>query len=374
MSKRDYYEVLGVSRTASADELKKSFRGLAKQYHPDVNPSPEASDKFKELSEAYSVLSDSDKRAAYDRYGHAAFDGQASGGSASGFSSMEDIFEQFFGGMGGSRAGSGNRPRRGRDLGVEIYLTFEEAAHGCKKEVEVTRSEVCERCAGKRAEPGTTIERCRVCKGTGEVRQVRQTLLGQMVQVSACSACQGSGEKIATPCKDCNGEGRQERTRKLEVTVPAGVDDGNQLQLSGQGEPGSPGAPAGNLFVVLHVAPHKFFRRRDNDIIVEYQINMAQAALGAEVMVPTLYGDHLLNIPAGTQPGTVFKLRGQGVPHVRRGARGDQVVVVNVTVPKSLNKHQQQVLREFAATLDANTQPRHTSDKGFFENLKDWFS
>jgi molecular chaperone DnaJ len=371
-TKRDYYEVLGLTREASKDDLKSAYRRLAKQYHPDVNKEDGAEEKFKEISEAYSVLSDDEKRGAYNRYGHAAFQGGAGMGDFGGVT-VDDIFEQFFGSFGGGRGGSARRgPRRGADLRYELMITFAEAMTGVQKEIEVTRAENCPTCSGKGAEPGTEPQRCATCKGSGEVRQVRQTFLGSMVNVSTCPTCSGTGETIATPCHTCKGRGRVRSTKKLTVSIPPGVDTGTQIRLSGEGEPGSGGGPAGNLYVVLGVEPHPYFRRRGDDIWMEFNLNMAQAALGTEVMIPTVDGEEKLKVPAGTQPGTVFNLRHKGAPRLQRSGRGDQHVVINVAIPTSLNSEQKRLLKELSATLDGS-HAGSKEKKSFLDNLSEFF-
>ncbi|HEX9013259.1 MAG TPA: J domain-containing protein, partial [Anaerolineaceae bacterium] len=288
MAQRDYYEILGVPRNASTDDLKSAFRRLARQYHPDVNKSTDAEERFKELNEAYAILSDPEKRAAYDRYGHAGVTGM---GGAPDFTNIDfsDIFEEFFG-FGGSNRRSRNAARRGQDLGTQVQLTFEEAIFGVEKEVEITRDEVCGTCRGNGAEPGTSPARCTTCGGRGEVRQVRQTFLGSMVQVTACPTCNGTGEVITTPCHTCRGRGLERKTVKKVVPIPAGVDSGTQIRLAGEGQPGTNGGPTGNFYVEVQVRSHKYFRRKHDDILLDLSINVAQATLGAEIEVPTVDG------------------------------------------------------------------------------------
>ncbi|MBM4422554.1 MAG: molecular chaperone DnaJ [Chloroflexi bacterium] len=373
MSKRDYYDILGVPREASKDDIKGAYRRLAKQYHPDVNKDKGAEERFKEVSEAYSVLSDDEKRAAYNRYGHAAFQGGA-GVNDFGSFTVDDIFEQFFGGFGSARASGARRgPRRGADLRYELNITFADAVHGAQKEIEITRAEVCPTCVGTGAEPGTSPTRCSTCKGAGEVRQVRQTFLGSMVNVSTCPACHGTGETIATPCHTCKGRAKVRSTKKLIVNIPPGVDTGTQIRLSNEGEPGASGGPAGNLYVVINVEPHPYFRRRGDDIWMEFSVNMAQAALGAEVQVPTVDGEERLKVPPGTQPGTVFPLRSRGVPRLQRNGRGDQFVVINVLIPTNLTAEQKKTLKELGKTLEG---PHAGSEekKSFLDSLADFFS
>jgi molecular chaperone DnaJ len=371
-NKRDYYEVLGVGRQASGDEIKKAYRRLAREYHPDVNKNPDAEGRFKEINEAYEVLSDEQKRATYDRFGHAA----TQGGFAtdfSGFGNINDIFEEFFG-FGGARASASARraPRRGADLRYDLTITFEEAVFGVEKEIEIARPEVCSKCQGNGAEPGTTPLRCSTCNGTGEVRRVQQSFLGSFVNVSTCPACHGEGETIAIPCTQCRGAKYVRVTRKINVKIPAGVDHGTQIRLAGEGEPGERGGPPGNLFVELNVAPHAYFRRRDDNILLELGVNVAQAALGDEVMVPTLDGEEKLAIPPGTQTGKVFRLRNKGVPHLRVNGRGDELVVIDVMIPTNLTSEQKKLLRELAKTLGKDVVPQR--EKTFLDKLKDVFS
>ncbi len=376
--KRDYYEVLGVGRGANADEIKKAYRKFARQYHPDVNKEADAEAKFKELNEAYEVLSDDNKRAAYDRFGHAAVDGSAGTGPGgftgdfSGFGGLGDIFEEFFGFGGQQRAGSRRTPRRGADLRYDMPISFEEAAFGLERDIEVARYETCSRCNGKGAEPGTTPLRCNTCNGTGEVRRVQQSILGSFVNVTTCPTCRGEGETISMPCTQCRGQRKTRAVRKLTVKVPPGVDTGTQIRLTGEGELGEHGGPVGNLYVVLEVKPHPFFRRREDDVVLEVQINVAQAALGDEIIVPTLDGDEKISIPGGTQTGRVIPVRGKGIPHLRRQGRGDQLVVVQVTVPTQLTSDQRKLFAELAKTLGKEVIPQN--EKGFIDKLKDLFT
>jgi molecular chaperone DnaJ len=372
--KRDYYEVLGVARGAGADEIKRSYRKLARQYHPDVNKSADAEAQFKELNEAYEVLSDEKKRAAYDRFGHAGVEGTAGAGGFtdfSGFGGLGDIFEEFFG-FGGARAGSRRTPRRGADLRYDMAITFEEAAFGLEREIEVARYETCPHCNGRGAEPGTTPLRCTTCNGTGEVRRVQQSILGSFVNVTTCPTCRGEGETISIPCTQCRGQKRVRVTRRLTVKVPPGVDTGTQIRLTGEGELGDYGGPSGNLYVVLEVKPHAFFRRREDDVVLEVHVNVAQAALGDEIGVPTLDGDEKIAIPAGTQTGRVIPIRGKGIPHLRRQGRGDQLVVVQVTTPTQLTPDQRELFAKLAKTLGKEVIPQN--EKGFLDRLKDLFT
>lgn len=367
MSNDDYYDILGVGRNASDDEIKAAFRKLARQYHPDVNKEEGAEEKFKEINEAYGVLSDREKRARYDRFGREGL------GNIGGFHDYTvdfgDIFEELFGGFGFSTGRSSRRsPRRGRDLQMQVTLAFEEAVFGVEKEIEFQREETCSRCNGLGAEPGTSPTRCYTCNGQGEVRQVRQTFLGQMVQTATCPTCNGRGETISSPCKICRGGGLERKTIKKKVQIPAGVDHGTQIRLAGEGGPGVYGGPNGSLFLVLDVKPHKFFKRRENDIVLNLDIDVAQAALGAEIEVPTLDGAEKLKIPAGTQPGKVFHMKGRGVPYLRRNGRGDQLVIINVAVPTKLTKEQRELFQKLAESLGTTVKPQ---EKGFLDWLNE---
>lgn len=368
----DYYDTLGVGRNASDDEIKAAFRKLARQYHPDVNKEAGAEEKFKEINEAYGVLSDREKRARYDRFGRDGLDNMMPFHDYTMDGDFADIFEGLFNSFGFSMGGRGSRrsPRRGRDLQMQVTLTFEEAVFGVEKEIEFQREEICSRCNGSGAEPGTSPVKCATCNGQGEVRQVRQTFLGQMVQTATCPACNGRGETISSPCKTCRGGGLERKNVTKKVQIPAGVDRGTQIRLAGEGGPGAYGGPNGNLFLVLDVKPHKFFKRRENDILLNLDINVAQAALGAEIEVPTLDGDEKLNIPPGTQPGKIFTMKGKGVPHLRRKDRGDQLVIVNVEIPKKLTKEQRQLFEKLAESLGTTVKPQ---EKGFLDWLNETF-
>jgi molecular chaperone DnaJ len=364
-AKRDYYEVLGVGRQATQEEIKRAFRRLARQYHPDMNKTSDAEARFKEINEAYEILSDQDKRAAYDRFGHAG--PQAGFGGFTDFGGFEDIFESFFGGM---RSGPARRgPTRGADLRFDLTLEFGEAVFGCEKEIIVPRNEVCPQCQGSGAEPGTQPIRCPQCNGTGEVRRQQQTFLGSFVQVTTCPRCQGEREIVTTPCTRCGGRKVIQVERAISVKIPAGVDDGTRIRLVGEGDPGGRGGPSGNLYVVLHVDRHPHFRREDSSIVLELDINVAQAALGDKIKVPTLDGDEDLVIPAGTQTGEVFRLRGKGVPHLRKNGRGDQLVIIHVLTPTKLSKKQRVLLQELSTTLGKEV--IHQPEKGLFSKVKE---
>ncbi len=370
MAKRDYYEILGVPRNAAQPEIKRAFRNLARKHHPDVNDSPDSEERFKEINEAYAVLSDDEKRTAYDRFGHAGVQG-AGGVPDFDFASMDfaDIFGEFFGF--GRRAGtrrSRNAPRRGADLQYTVTLSFEEAVFGVEKDIEFTRDEICSTCDGSGAEPGTTPITCQTCNGTGEVRQTRQTFFGSMVQVTTCPTCQGRGETIATPCNSCNGRGLETILIRKVVSVPAGVDTGNQIRLTGEGQPGVNGGPNGNLYLGIKVRPHKFFRRRDDDILLDLNINVSQATLGAEVEVPTVDGAAKLVIPAGTQPGRIFRMRDKGIPHLRGNGRGDQLVLVNISIPTRLTDEQRTLFEQLAESMGSEVSPQ---ERSFMDRLKD---
>ena len=355
--KRDYYEVLGVKKDATADEIKKAFRKLTKENHPDLHPGDKAcEERFKEANEAYEVLSDEEKRRKYDQYGHAAFDPNAGFGGGgfgdfSGFGGFGDIFSDIFGGFGGSTRSNPNAPRRGENVRATANISFEEAAFGCKKEVTIAKVETCPDCKGTGCAPGTTPEICPDCKGTGQVTVNQRTPFGMMQSSSPCSKCHGSGKIIHQPCKSCRGLGSIRRQHKIEVNIPAGIDDGQTISKPGGGNAGVNGGPAGDLLVTVIVRPHPRFERDGTSVLLEQEISYAQAALGSEVEVPTLDGKVKLNIPEGTQPGAVFRLRGKGIPYLRGGGRGDQFVTVNIKVPKNLTGSQKELLRQFAASM-----------------------
>ena len=358
--KRDYYEVLGVSKSATEDELKKAYRRLAKENHPDLHPGDkECEARFKEINEAYEVLSDKDKRAKYDQFGHAAFDpnqgfGGGGFGGFDGFGGFGDIFGDIFGGFGGFGGGGGrnpNAPRKGDNLRATVNIKFEEAAFGVKKDVFVSKIEQCPDCKGTGCAEGTTAEVCPDCKGTGSVKTTQRTPFGMVQSTGQCPKCKGRGKIIHTPCKTCRGAGSVRRQHKVSVSVPAGIDDGQTISLRGQGNAGVNGGPAGDLLITVLVQPHARFERDGASILLEQDVSFAQAALGAEIEVPTLDGKVKLNIPEGTQTGTVFRLKGKGVPFLRSGGRGDQFVTVKVAVPKSMTSAQKEALRQYAASM-----------------------
>ncbi len=370
MAKQDYYEVLGVSKGAQVDDIKKAYRRLAREYHPDVNKDPGAEDKFKEINEAYKVLSDGERKAKYDQYGHAAFEnggpGQGGFGDFGGFDDLGDVFDMFFGGGGGSR--QSNRPRKGSDLRYDMSIEFEEAAFGLEQSIEIPRTEVCPHCHGNQAEPGTPIKSCPDCNGSGEQRVIQRTPFGQVSSSRPCSRCEGQGKIFEQACKECNGNGRVRRTRKIRVKIPAGIDHGQVVRVTAQGEAGTRGGPAGDLQIVVHVKPHKIFERQGNDVVCELPISFVQATLGDEIEVPTLEGSVKMKIAEGTQSGRVMRLRGKGIQDVRGYGRGDQLVHIKVLTPAKLTNKQKELLREFAKER-GESHPEES--KSFFEKVKD---
>jgi molecular chaperone DnaJ len=375
-NKRDYYEVLGVSRSATEDEIKKAFRRLAKQYHPDANKEQGAEARFIEINEAYEVLSDAQKRSAYDRFGHAGVNnGAGAAGFAGdfGFSSINDLFETFFAGASTSQRRTGTQ--RGADLRYDLTITFEEAVFGCQKDIELPRWENCSTCHGSGAAPGTSTARCSACQGTGEIRRVQQSIFGQFVNVTMCERCRGEGRVITTPCEKCRGQGRVRNNRRVKVNIPAGVDDGINVRVTGEGEVSSRGGTPGNLYVILTVKPHPFFKRNGNDIIYELPISFTQAALGAEVEVPTVDNKNTtLKIPPGTQSGRSFRLKNMGVPVVHSSARGDQHVTVKVVTPTNLSADEKRLFEELERLeKERNEQNDKNIFRNLFEKTKDVF-
>ena len=375
-NKRDYYEVLGVSKGASEEEIKKAYKKLARKYHPDMNPGDkEAEEKFKEVNEANEVLSDPEKKARYDQFGFAGVDpsyGAGAGGgaySAGGFDfgDLGDIFGSFFGGgFGGTRANP-NAPQRGESLRTSVTISFEEAAFGCEKEISIERVEQCDTCRGTGCENGTTAEVCPDCRGTGMVQQRRQTPLGFMSTSAPCGRCGGKGRIIHQPCKACHGSGQLRRRKTLKVTIPAGIDNGQTISLRGQGNAGRNGGPAGDLLIVIAVRPHEIFRREGTSVLCEAPITFTQAVLGAELEIPTIDGKVKYSIPEGTQSGTTFRLKGKGIPGLNGRARGDQYVTVYIETPRNLNREQKEALRKFSDTLgESNYEQR----KSFFGKFK----
>lgn len=377
MAKRDYYEVLGVDKNATEDELKRAYRKLARKYHPDVNKDdPQAEEKFKEINEAYSVLSDSKTRAQYDQFGHEGPTGQGFGGfdfSGFGGGGFGDIFDMFFGG-GGFGGGGGSRrqgPTRGSDMRYDLAITFEEAAFGTSKEIEVTRSENCDECGGSGAAKGTQPETCSQCNGTGEVSYTQNTAFGRFVNVRACDRCGGEGTIISKPCSKCNGRKKVRKIKKISLNIPAGIDNGQAITLRGQGEAGERGGPSGDLYVYITVKPHSLFVRKGYDLHCDVPITFVQAALGDDIEVPTLEGRVKYKIPEGTQTGTVFRLRNQGVQRLRSTTRGDLYVKVNIDVPKKLKEKQKQLLRQFEE--ETGGREHYEQKRSFVDKMKDVF-
>jgi molecular chaperone DnaJ len=372
VAKRDYYEVLGVGREAGETDIKAAYRRLARQHHPDHHPDdPTAEDKFKEASEAYSILSDPQKRAAYDRYGHAGLQNAGGGGfDPNAFADFSDILGDFFGGSFGDLFGGGgrrrNRPQRGEDVRYDLEISFEDAVFGMNAEIQVPRLEHCEHCGGKGAEPGTGASQCPTCHGRGEILYQQSFLSIRR----ACSTCGGAGQIIRNPCSKCRGNGYQQVQRKLKINIPAGVDDGMRLRLANEGQPGANGGPNGDLFVFIKVKPHAFFERHENDLHCTIPINIGQAALGAEIDVPTLESTQKLKIPEGTQNGAQFKLRHQGVAILNGSGRGDLYVHVDVKVPTRLSREQRKLLEQLRDTLPVDNAP---TEKGLFEKVKNYF-
>ncbi len=370
-TRRDYYEVLGIARDASEDQIRRAYRQQALKYHPDRNKEAGAAEQFKAVTEAYEVLRDGEKRAMYNRFGHTGTDGPlGSGFGGFGGFGFEDIFETFFG-AGTTTRGRRTRVQRGADLRHELMLEFEEAVFGCERELEISRHERCGTCAGNGLQPGTEPTPCARCGGSGELRRATQTVFGQFVNVSLCDRCQGEGRVITTPCSACEGRGRVPVTRHLQVSVPAGIDHGSQIRLAGEGEPGGPGGTPGNLYIDVQVQAHRYFRRQGNDLLLEVPINIAQASLGAELEVPTLDEPSVLRVPPGTQSGRVVRLRGKGVPYLRASGRGDLQVRLHVAVPTEVSEEQRKLLERLAETFGTEVKPRE--NRGFFEKVKDAF-
>ncbi|MGL5677716.1 MAG: molecular chaperone DnaJ [Cellulosilyticaceae bacterium] len=376
-AKRDYYEVLGIQKGAADAEIKKAYRKLAKQYHPDTNPGDAGAEaKFKEATEAYEILSDAEKRSAYDRFGHSAFDQM--GGGAGGFNGggfefdMGDIFGSVFGdffGGGGNGRQRQRGPRPGADIRQTIQVDFAEAAFGVEKEMQVQTAETCSTCHGTKAKPGTTPETCGKCGGTGQIRVTQRTILGAMQSVQTCDACHGEGKVVKDPCTACHGQGKIRTSKKITVSIPAGIDHGQTLRVTGKGEAGDAGAPNGDLLVTIYIKPHELFERRDMDVHMRMPITFAQAALGAELSIPTLDGNVKFSIHEGTQTGTTFRLQGKGIPSLRNQKhRGDQYVEVYIEVPKNLTSKQKNLLREFAEQTEEQ-QPEQMNFKKKIEKF-----
>lgn len=370
--KRDYYEILDLSRDADESEIKKAYRKKARKLHPDVNKDdPNAEEKFKELSEAYEILSDPNKRARYDQYGHSGindndfnFDDFARGGFG-GFEDMSDIFDMFFGGgMGGRRRG----PQRGSDLQYRLTIDFEKAAFGGSEEITIPRTESCDTCHGSGAKPGSKAKTCPQCNGNGQVRTSQQTPFGHFTQTRVCDKCGGTGKVIDNPCPNCHGQGKVRKRRKITVNIPAGVSNGTKLRMSGEGEAGDHGAINGDLYIVIQVKEHKIFKRKQDDIYCEVPINFVQAILGDEIEVPTLEGKVKFTIPEGTQPGTTFRLKNKGIAHLNSYGRGDEYIKVKVVIPKDLSEKQKKILIEFAEESGEEINPEH---KSWLEKVRD---
>lgn len=373
MSKRDYYDVLGLAKNASEEQIKNTYRKLALRYHPDRNKAPDAEERFKEISEAYAVLSDDEKRKQYDLFGHAGIGARYSQEDifrsvnfdevfrdfGFGFGGFNSIFDMFF----GRRAPRRHQPVRGNNIRQDIAITLEEAASGLETEIEVPRTEKCDVCKGSGAKPGTKPKQCTRCKGAGRIERVRSTGFARLIQVETCNICSGKGNIVQSPCKNCNGKGVVLKTRRIKVKIPSGVDNGWGLRLSGEGEAGLKGGFPGDLYVFLHIKPHKLFRRRDDDILCDVPINFTQAALGAEIEVPTLGGKAIVSIPSGTQTHTVFRLKGKGMPRMNSFGKGDELVRVIVLIPTKLSKQQKKLLGELAKEMGENRKPK----KSFFK-------
>jgi len=374
LEKRDYYEVLGVDKSASADEIKKAFRKKAMQYHPDRNPdNKEAEEKFKEVNEAYEILSDPDKKSKYDRFGFAGVDPNAQGGFGGGFGGFEDIFGDIFGSFSGGFGGGSRRrngPRKGADIQTRIVLTFEEAAFGAKKEIRITRNEKCPDCGGTGAEKGTEKKTCPDCGGSGRINKTVNTPFGQMNSQTTCPKCGGTGQIIETPCKKCSGKGVVRKEVKLSLDIPAGVDSGSYIPLRGQGEAGSNGGPNGDVIVIIQVKPHKVFSREGQDLFLEFPITYPQAALGSTITVPTLSEKISYKVPAGTQNGTTFRLKGKGIRYVNSNSFGDLYVKVNVEIPRKLNNEQKNLLKKLEESYKGD---EHVQKKNFMDSVKDIF-
>ena len=374
--KRDYYEVLGVSKGASEDEIKKAYKKLARKYHPDLNPdNKEAEEKFKEVNEAYEILSDPNKKARYDQFGFAGVDPNYGAGGAGGgfdggfdFGDLGDIFGSFIGGgFGGGRRTNPNAPQRGESIRLSLAISFEEAAFGCEKEVSVDRMEQCGTCHGNGCAAGTTPEVCPDCHGTGQVQVRRQTPMGVFATSSPCGRCGGKGKIIHQPCPDCRGSGAVRRRKTIQVSIPAGIDNGQTISVRGQGSAGKNGGPAGDLLVTITVRPHELFRREGTSVLCEAPITFAQAVLGAELEIPTIDGKVKYDLPEGTQSGTTFRLKGKGIPAINGRGRGDQYVTVYIETPRNLNREQKEALKKFAESVGDNN---YEERRKFFRKFK----
>jgi len=368
-AKRDYYEILGVERNATDEEIKKAFRKLAFKYHPDHNKDDNANDAFKEVNEAYEILSNREKRAVYDRYGHAGTDNSFGRGFEDmDFSGFGDIFEAFFG---GATRTARQGPQQGADQRTTVTISFEEAAFGCSKDIKVSRIENCSVCHGSGAKEGTQPTRCPNCNGSGQVRQVQQSIFGRFANVTTCPRCGGTGTVITEPCETCRGSGRQRAEKTLNIKIPAGVDDSSQLVMRGEGDAGTRGGPNGNLYINVTVTPHEFFVRRGDDIIYELPVNFVQAALGCEVEVPSLGGNTKIKIPSGSQTGKLFRLKNQGVARLNRHGRGDQLVFLVVVTPENLDHKQKKLLEELQGSLTDKNMPSKDKWKDWVNDYKE---
>ena len=370
-TKRDYYEILGIERNASDEDIKKAFRKLAFKYHPDHNVEDSSGEAFKEINEAYEVLSDRDKRAAYDRYGHSGIqNGMGRGFEGMDFGGFGDIFDAFFG---GATTSTRQGPQQGTDQKADLTITFEEAAFGTEKRFTISRIEHCSVCRGIGSKPGVDPVRCSVCNGTGQVRRVQQSVFGRFTNITTCSNCRGTGVIIKEPCHQCKGSGKERVVREINVRIPAGVDDNSQVVMRGEGDSGLRGGPSGNLYINVVVKPHEFLVRRGDDIVYELPVNFVQAALGDEVEVPGLVGKTKLKIPAGSQTGKLFRLKGQGISHLNRSGRGDQLILLVVLTPESLNDKQRQLLKELAGSLTHDNLPKREKWKSWMDGVRDAF-
>ncbi|MEM8528328.1 MAG: molecular chaperone DnaJ [Bacteroidota bacterium] len=385
MAKRDYYEVLGVPKGADASAIKKAYRKLAIKYHPDKNPGDKAAeDKFKEAAEAYEILSDDDKKARYDRFGHAGVDPNTGGFGGRGGMTMEDIFqnfgnifedspfESFFGGGGGGRGRTQSRGQRGSNLRIKVALTLEEIANGVTKKIKVKKQIVCDKCGGSGAKDRNAVQTCQTCKGSGYIRQVRSTFLGQMQTTTTCPTCNGTGQQITANCPKCKGDGRVYGEETIEIEIPGGVEEGMQLSMRGKGNAGLRGGPAGDLLINIEEKSHEFLQRDGMNLVHDLYLNFADAALGTSVEVPTIDGRVKIKVPAGTQSGKIFRLKGKGLPSVQSYGKGDQLIHVNVWTPKKLNDQERKTLEKLREMPNFQPQPGR-SDKGFFEKMKDYF-
>jgi molecular chaperone DnaJ len=370
-TKRDYYEVLGINRSATDEDIKKAFRKLAFKYHPDHNREDNSGEAFKEINEAYEVLCDRDKRAAYDRYGHAGVESSSGRGfEGMDFGGFGDIFEAFFG---GATTSTRQGPQQGNDQKGDLTITFEEAVFGTEKTVKVSRIENCSICHGLGSKPGVDPVRCPTCNGTGQVRRVQQSVFGRFTNIATCSQCRGTGTIIKEPCPQCRGAGRERVERTVSVRIPAGVDNGAQVIMRGEGDSGTRGGSAGNLFISITVKPHVFFVRRGDDIVYELPVNFIQAALGDEVEVPSLVGKTKIKIPPGSQTGKLFRMKGQGIAHVNRNGRGDQLILLVVLTPNSLNDRQKQLMKELGNSFTPDNLPNREKWKDWIDGVRDAF-